>query len=293
MKNFTHIIIAGFAFLAAIACVTEGDLQLDPVPNISFDYESDGLTLTFYCTVDGVSNISWSISDGGSGSGETMVHTFDSPATYWVQMTGTYNGETQSVSSQVVVAKSSVISIEDGSFDDWDLVTYEDFQLTGSGSGPIIEGKVDYDGNYIYFYIAFDTTVEENCDASSSIIDFFIDVDGDSSTGYSINDIGCEHMVEGQITVDDPWWGVYGAGDDYSPWSGVDESSDLASGFLPGYWEQVGDICYMEFALSRKTFEMTDTLAAVSFCLMNADWSDVDYLYYDGSPGIYISMDKE
>ena len=44
------------------------------------------------------------------------------------------------------------------SFDDWNGVTYPDFIL--SGKGAVISAKVDYDANYIYIYVEFDSIAE-------------------------------------------------------------------------------------------------------------------------------------
>jgi len=70
-------------------------------------------------------------------------------------MNGTVEGKAYQFNTVLRVDKASVISLTDDSFDDWDLVTYPDFQL--EGKDHVIGGKMDYDANYVYIYIEYDT----------------------------------------------------------------------------------------------------------------------------------------
>ena len=127
------LLLLGVAAMCSLptACVHLGDLELEPVPDIAFSYEIDGLSYSFASTTPGTSNITWNVLGQGTGSGETFKFTFPKPGSYWVSMTGTYNGEEQTVSTKLLVAKASVVKLDDNSVADWEKVTYPDFYFPG------------------------------------------------------------------------------------------------------------------------------------------------------------------
>ena len=276
------------------SCIHKGDLNLDPVPDIAFAYSSDGLTLTFKSATDNVSNISWISSDGGTGTGDSFVHAFAKPASYWVTMKGTYNGKEETVSTKVLVAKAALVSMTDNSFADWDKVTYEDFQFTGQtpGESPIIKAKMDYDANYIYFYIEFSNTVNAGLNADSAIFSFTSDSDDNTATGNSYYDVGGEYLMEGCLTTAEPWYDFY-SGSASAGWTHIDDANWLGTILTIGHKEVTDQTTKMEWAYSRKDLNITSTSFTFVLHVYDGDWNDADIVTYNGSESIHIVMDKQ
>lgn len=293
MKSIIKMGFAAIIGLALTSCIKSGDLKLDPVPDIAFSYTSQGFTLTFNSTVEGVSDIVWKTSDGGSGTGSTLTHTFPKPDTYWVEMRGNYKGVNQTVSAKIRVAKQAKVKMDDNSVEDWNNVTYTDFVFTGKepGTSPIVEGKFDYDVNFVYLYLAFDTSVDSECDADKAVLAIAFDVDADLNTGFLYEDkIGSEYLVEGALTGSDPWFDVHPgrAGADW--WD--DAEDKLKAGVVFGHKQMEGNICKAEFAFDRNLYGITSTKMMLLFILMNAGWNDVDTMQREGDKYITLLMDK-
>ena len=83
MKKIS-IFLAAFALMVGsqTACVRLGDLDLEPIPDISFTYECSGLTYTF--TSADAKEVKWNIVGEAEGSGEVFIYTFKKPGNYWV-----------------------------------------------------------------------------------------------------------------------------------------------------------------------------------------------------------------
>ena len=159
------LILTAFLF-ALSSCVHLGDLELEPVPDIAFTYtQNSGLEFTFTSSVEGTTNVGWEVIgiEGATATGDSFTYNFPEPGTYWVRMTGTYNGGEQTFTGKIAVDWAATISFKDGSLDDWDLVTKPEYIFHGGDTDnyptqaePIlVEGKFDYDANYIYVYASF------------------------------------------------------------------------------------------------------------------------------------------
>lgn len=293
MKQIKILAFSALAGLALTACIKSGDLNLDPVPDIGFTYTSKGFTLTFNSSVEGVSDIAWKTSDGGSGTGATLTHTFPKTDTYWVEMRGTYKGVSQNVSAKVRVAKEAKVKMDDKSISDWENVNDPDFVFKSKDPGklPIVIGKFDYDVNYIYLYLEFDTTVSPNCDAANAVSGILLDIDADLNTGFLYQDkIGSEYFVVGKLTSEKRWFQVQTgeAGDD---WFG-DAVPELKAGLVFGHQQQDGNIYKAEFALDRNLYRLTSTKMMLYFLLMDSGWGGVDNFKSGDTEYITLSMDK-
>lgn len=288
------ISILFLSILSLCSCVRLGDLNLDPVPDIAFDVTHNGLTLTFTSATPNTSNISWKTSDGGSGTGETLIHSFSEPDTYWIEMIGEYGGVMQSVSAKILVAKPAKVSMTDNTVADWDNVTYEDFQFTGKGEDdtPIVKGKVDYDANFVYYYLEMDITKTPNCAESTHIMSVRIDADDDPSTGMSTGGVGAEYLMEGNLYGDDAWYEFYKYSSSEDDWVYIEDET-FYDGIIIGHYEVDGNIMKIEWAYSRKTFEINSTSYAFYEKIYDEDWEDADILYYNGSKAIHVAMDKK
>ena len=208
-KIFAIFCIAATAVLSS--CVRMGDLDLAPVPDIAFEYTCDGLTLTFNSVVPNTTDVQWEILKTQNGSAETLTtgvgesftYTFPTPDNYWIKMSGVYEGQEQVVAGKILVAKPSPVKLDDDSFADWDAVQYPDFQLAGDDDKSW--GKFDYNADYIFFYVALDTTIP-GCTADGAIMNMRIDADDLTGTGMSTKGLGCDWYLEGNFWNDVEAW---------------------------------------------------------------------------------------
>ena len=281
-KIFAIFCIAATALLSS--CVRTGDLDLAPVPGIAFDYTSDGLTLTFNSVIENTSDVKWEIikAKGGSaetlatGAGDTYTYTFPIPDTYWIKMSGVYEGEEQVVSGKILVAKPSVVKLDDDSFEDWDQVNYEDFKFVGDDGKSW--GKFDYNADYVFFFVAMSTT-NYNTPVDGAIMNLRLDTDDLTGTGMSTKGLGCDWYLEGNFwNEDEPWADWY----DCSSGETVYASEEMP--IEMGTYKDEGDMVYYEFALSRKKYGIKGSSMGIFFKFYQTDWAD-DSFYMNFGEG--------
>jgi len=273
MKNFKkiHLYIAAFLMIFSISCSKEGKYNLEETPPLDFRSYYDGLTVTFANAAEGATDISWDFGDKTPVvSGDSVLHTYTGIGNYLITMNGTVKGKPYIFHTVLRVDKPSVINLEDGTFDDWKGVTYPDFLL--SGKGAIDTAKVDYDANYLYVYVEFDS-IAENAGLADHIFGIYMDVDNSVTTGFSMKEMGVDYGCEGNLyggwfspsIVDlvkgDPGW----------PFMGFDSQTAVK----PGYITKEGNTIKMEFGISREVFKINSESMAFSMSIMNSDWSDV------------------
>lgn len=282
MKNIRLFFMAlAVAACSLTACVHLGDLDLEPIPDISFTYDCSGLTYTF--TSADATDVKWTIVGEADGSGETFSHTFKKPGSYWVSMTGNYKGEQQTISTKILVAKASVVKLDDGTIDDWVDVTYPDFMLYGNDGSSV--GKFDYDANYIYFMFILEE--QDMFDIDVAIWNLRLDADDNSQTGYSTKSLGCEWYYEGNCCGVEPWNDWYkGLEDDLEP-------TDMP--IVVGAHGVMDDgRFYFELGLSRKAYGIKTASVAFFTKFYNEDWDDaVAFNDKDGNSSLHLALDKE
>ena len=284
MKRIISI-LSVFAIAASFSltsCVHKGDLELEPVPDIAFDYSSDGLTLTFTSVTPGTTNVSWEIVGQTTGSGESFTYTFPKPGNYWVQMKGTYGGREQSFGGKIMVAKPSPIDLHDGVFTDWDNVKYPDFMLEGSDG--VTYGKIDYDANYVYFFIAMNTTLEKT-GSDEAIMNIRMDADDLTGTGMSTKSLGCEWYLEGSFW-EAGWYDMYDCASGNTEW--VEKTIDVGS-FKA---DDGSGMCYFEFGFPRKEYGINGSSISLFMKFYNADWNDSIQMSCQGKTTFKVAMDK-
>ena len=145
MKYFKikQLYFAAAVILLILSCKKEGEYTLTETPPLDFRTYYNGLTVTYVNATQGATNISWDFGDGSSVvSGDSVEYTYASIGNYVITMNGTVNGKSYSMRTVLRVDKASVVNLDDGSFSDWNGVTYPDFLL--SGKGAIDTAKVDY-----------------------------------------------------------------------------------------------------------------------------------------------------
>lgn len=277
MKNFKKVklYIAAVLLIFSVACTKESGYNLEAPPPLDFRSYYNGLTVTFANATTGATGISWDFGDESPVmTGDSVAHTYTAIGNYVITMNGSLDGKTYIFHTVLKVDKPSVVDLEDGTFDDWNGVTYPDFLL--SGKGAIDTAKVDYDANYVYVYVEFDS-IAENAGILDHIFGVYMDVDNAVSTGFSMKEMGVDYGCEGNLfngkgvapsIVDlvngDPGW----------PFMGFENENAVK----PGYITKEGNTIKMEFGISREVFKINSDAMSFSMSIMKSDWSDVGNL---------------
>ena len=290
--NKSQLYITAFLVLLFMSCSKEGSYNLEDTPPLDFRSYYDGLTVTFANATNGASDISWDFGDNSPVvPGDSVEHTYTGIGNYVITMNGTFEGKSYIFHTVLRVDKPSQVNLEDESFDDWNQVLYEDFQL--SGKGAITGGKVDYDANYIYIYVEFDS-IAENAGLIDHIFGVYMDVDNSVATGFSMKEMGVDYGCEGNLW-DGGWFGPSVVdmvnGDPGWPFMGFDNEKAIK----PGYIVKEGNTIKMEFGISREVFKINSDAMSFSMSIMNSDWSDVGNLVTplpDFSERITVMMNK-
>ena len=295
MKYFKHI---QFSLVAAIAllwfsCSKEGQYNLEDTPPLDFRSYYNGLTVIFANATEGATDISWDFGDqSGVISGDSVEHTYEAIGNYVITMNGSFEGKSYIFHTMLRVDKASVIDLEDGSFDDWLGVTYPDFLI--SGKGAVDTAKVDYDANYIYVYVEFDS-VEVDAGIIDHIFGIYMDVDNSVSTGFSMKEMGVDYGCEGNLYGGgwfDPSIVDLVNGDPGWPFVWFD---DNGNSLKPGHITKEGNTIKMELGISREIFKINSDVMSFSMSIMNSDWSDVGNLVTplpDFNEKITVTMNK-
>jgi hypothetical protein len=281
---------AAMIMLTIISCSKEGEYNLSETAPLDFKTYYDGLTVTFVNLADDATNISWDFGDETpEASGDSVVHTYASIGNYVITMNGTVGGQPYAFHTVLRVDKASVVNLTDGSFNDWDGVTYPDFLL--EGKDHVIGGKVDYDANNIYIYLEYDTAGTNGlASLNDCIMDLYMDVDNSAATGFS-SAIGAEELFEGNVPTG--WFDYYSfTGASQSDWSW--EYYTLDNAIVMGHSEESANLVRFEFALSREAFGITSNAFAFQLVLNYSDWSgEAGSLAKDNETRIVMHMDKQ
>lgn len=293
MKKFkkTQLYLAAFLMIFVISCSKQGDYNLEEAPPLDFKSYFDGLTVTFVNATEGATNISWDFGDeSASSTGDSVSHQYTAIGNYVITMTGSLDGKQYVFHTVLKVDKPSVVKLDDGTFDDWNGVTYPDFQLSGKGS--IDTAKVDYDANYLYIYVEFDS-IAEDAGIVDHIFGVYMDSDNSVATGFSMKEMGVDYGVEGNLYGGwwDPSYTNMVSGDPGWPFEGFDGEGSI----VPGFITKEGNTIKMEFGVSREVFKMNAESVAFSMSIMNSDWSDVGNLVTplpDYNEKIVVMMNK-
>jgi hypothetical protein len=292
--NITQICLAVLSLLAFLSCSKEGEYTLEETPPLDFRSYYDGLTVTFANATEGATDISWNFGDSTADvAGDSVVHIYAETGNYVITMNGSLEGKSYIFHTVLRVDKPSVINLEDGTFDDWKGVTYSDFLL--SGKDAVDTAKVDYDANYIYVYVEFDS-VAENAGLMDHIYGIYMDVDNSVSTGFSMKEMGVDYGCEGNFVQDGGWFAPSIVdlvnGDSGWPFVGFDNENALKQGYIT----KEGNTIFMELGISREVFKINTDALSFSMSIMNSDWSDVGNLVTplpDFSEKITVLMDKQ
>jgi PKD domain len=290
-KNKISIYTAILMIIVSVSCKKEGAYPLTETPPLDFRSYYNGLTVTFANHTKNATGITWDFGDKTSAmTGDSVQHNYSATGNYLISMTGNVGGAAWTMHTVLRVDKPSVVKLDDNSFADWAGVTYPDFQL--QGTDHMISGKVDYDANFVYIFIEWDT-VGTNGLASldGAIMDLYMDTDNSLSTGFSTS-LGADLLYEGNIPTD--WFDYYTfLGTDQSQWSWTGPTS-INNAIVMGYAEEVTDTVRMEFALSRDALKINKDVFGFQLVLNYSDWSgEAGSLSKDHDTRIVMHMDKQ
>jgi hypothetical protein len=283
------LLLASLALI--ISCGKEGEYTLTETAPMDFKTYYNGLTVTFVNKSENATSVSWNFGDNTAAViGDSVAHTYASIGNYVINMNGTVEGKAYQFNTVLRVDKATHVSLTDDSFEDWDQVTYPDFQL--EGKDHVIGGKVDYDANYIYFYLEYDTTGTNGlAPLEEAIMDLYLDVDNSGSTGFS-SAIGADYLFEGNIQTG--WFDYYSfEGTDQSVWDNW-KYFTMDDAIIPGYSEESENSVKMEFAVSREKLKINKDALGFTLILNYSDWSgEAGSLAKDNETKIIMKMDKQ
>ena len=249
--------------IISVSCKKEGAYPLTETPPLDFRSYYDGLTVTFANQTKNATGITWDFGDKtATATGDSVMHEYSSTGNYLISMTGSVQNKPWTMHTVLRVDKGSAVKLDDNSFADWAGVTYPDFQL--QGTDHMIRGKVDYDANFVYIFIEYDTVGTNGlATLDGAIMDLYMDTDNSLSTGFS-SSLGADLLYEGNIPTD--WFDFYTFfGTDQSQWSWNGPTS-IENAIVKGYSEEVTDTVRMEFALSRDALKINKDVFGLPFC---------------------------
>ncbi|MBN2347978.1 MAG: PKD domain-containing protein [Bacteroidales bacterium] len=289
MKTIKIIPILIVSLIALFSCTKEGEYNLEDIPDLDFKVYFDGFNVTFVNNSAGATGVTWDFGDNTPiASGDSVTHTYTEIGRYLITMSGINNGTEQTFHTVLRVDKPSLIELDDDSFDDWDNVTYPDFIL--AGKGDVLGGKVDYDANYVYFYIQFNAV--ENAGLYDHIVGMYMDTDNSVVTGFSLQGFGCDYGVEGNFPSGDIWPSMVDLANGDPGWPFVEY--DPENPVAVGYFEENSGIVSLEFSISREAFKIESNAFKLYLSIMDTDWSDIGNLAtQDLDNKISVKMDKQ
>jgi len=288
MKKTSFAILAALV-LMLVSAVSFTGCTKDPEPvtitgDALFSFVADGLTVTFTNESDVTAPVTylWDFGDTQTSTDKDPVHTFAAKGEYTVKLDVTdQNSGVHTVSTKITVDRKGRIALDDGTLDDWNVVTEDQFVVPlGDNSGAVVSAKYEYDADYIYAYIEFEGNLSDVYQ-----YDIFMDFDNDSTTGFKSHvwpASGGDMLVEiAPVTADTIVPGAYsytGApGEEDWSW----EVKQLPAGsIVMGTMKQVGDNVAFELGFNRESFgENTLNQDVVSFgaFISNSDWAEIGY----------------
>jgi len=284
---YTAILI----IIVSVSCKKEGAYTLSETPPLDFKSYYNGLTVTFANQTKNATGITWDFGDKTPvATGDSVVHKYSATGNYLISMTGNAEGQPWTMHTVLRVDKPSVVKLNDNSFADWAGVTYPDFQI--QGTDHMIRGKVDYDANFVYIFIEYDTVGTNGlATLNGTIMDLYMDTDNSLSTGFS-SALGADLLYEGNIPTG--WFDYFTfLGTDQSQWS-WNGPTTIKNAIVKGYAEEVTDTVRMEFGLSRDALKINKDVFSFKLVLNYSDWSaEAGSLSKDNDTRIVMHMDKQ
>ncbi len=208
---------------------------------------------------------------------------------YVPTLTASVNGVSAEASTVLRIAKTTPVKINDNSLADWDAVTKDVFPL-GATKGIFSKVKMDYDGNYVYFY------AEMTGKKSDGIIfDFYLDADNDPATGLLTGSFpggAYDVLLEGE---------PLSGGVDIYYFIGADQNNfgnytpqSISEAYTLGTVKQEGSVVKFEARFARgKLKGLTGTGLRIAVQAVSNDWENVlGNAPGDGDPAYFLDMSE-
>ena len=286
MKKKSFLILTFFAGLYAMSFLTGcKDDKIVVTGDAKFSYEIDNYTVTFTNESDVTPPVtySWDFGDGKTSEEENPVHVYEAAGNYTATLTVTDQyDKTHEYSEDIDIVRETGLNFNDGNLDDWGNIT-EDRLILSTSTEDFVSCKVQYDATYLYVYLEWVGTFDEDHRYNVS---YWIDFDNDGSTGYHHpdhwQDYGAEMFVSMRTIGDYSITLLEYTGTDGTmewSWDGV---STVEGTITMGTIEQHGSNIRSEIRFDRAKLGLRDgsqSLAndevALGFMILNADWSMV------------------
>jgi PKD repeat protein len=297
MKNMR--LIAGILTVLALTAVIFTSCKEEdkkPLPEASFSLTptGDGRTIQFTNESTNALTYSWEFGDGETSVEVDPVHTYPDYGPYTVKLTATGDGGTADYSYNLTVTKASPVKLDDNTFDDWTNIAYA-FESIDNSGGLVQKVKVDYDGEFIYFYME---TTETLSDSLYTGIHF--DLDNDTTTGFwpwTNTGIGGEVYIEGRITTAADAiffdWDITAAAQ--GDWAWIDKAA--TDYMVYGKSEQVGPMVKTEWGVRKLKLTGTTIHGAVNLgnkvtIIINHyyNWEPAGFFPGNGEPAYVLEM---
>lgn len=246
------LIIFGLTAVVFTAC--KDDEEEKPLPDASFSFvaSGDGRTVQFTNESTDATSYLWAFGDGQTSTEVSPLHTYPDFGTFNVSLKATGEGGENEFTYALVVTKASPVKLDDNSFDDWASVALA-FQSVDNSGGLIEKVKVDYNGEFIYFWMEVKDNITDSLPTG-----IHFDLDNDTLTGFlpwTNTGIGSEFYIEAAITST-AWASVFMFDKDaatQNDWAWIDKALD--DFILYGYHVQVGDKVQVEWAVRKSKID--------------------------------------
>ncbi len=263
-------IVKYIGYTLLLAAVTGGCKkdEVKPAADIVYTVSIADRTVTFNNETTGAVSYKWDFGDGETSTDASPVHTYPGKGKYVPTLYATdNNGHVSEGSTVIYIAKTSPVKLDDNSFADWDNVN--DYLIDPApGEAFFKKVKVDYDAQYVYFYIQSATK-----QANGDIYDFYLDTDNDGSTGYTTDIVGggFDVLLEGSIFGN--WLDAFyhkGAQNAFS-W----DASGVTEYYNTGHVSESAGVFTFEMRISRGKLKGLAATKAFKFGIITtkSDWS--------------------
>lgn len=276
MKKVLFAALAAVVAFGATSCKKE-------LPKAAFDYEINGLEVSFNNMSKNADSYKWEFGDGQTSTETSPKHTYAQNGSYNVVLTAT-NKDGNAQYTESVVLKVAAIAI-DGDFADWDKViaaktaaytaldAAKEYELTS-----IKKFAAYMDADFIYFMLAYDP-------ANVMPLDMYIGCSGElvdeSPCTHYWDPMYCDYLVE------------FGKGDTFvsdekdMDWFDWTYCTQFAFDHAKGGWsfnqlaQQIctisakvakSDATYVEGKMARANFTMTAAYIYISCNTSDSGW---------------------
>ena len=183
--------------------------------------------------------------------------------------------------SSIKLIDSDGDPLDDGTLDDWNVVTEEQFVVPlGDNAGIVVSAKYEYDADFVYAYIEWKGDISD-----FFAYDVFFDFDNDSTTGH-VNWMwpksGAEYLGEFNPFTGDavPGGFNYTGADGTGDWSWDPDVNLPANSIVLGNMRQVGNNIAAEIGFSRSTFgggQLQNEEVSMGAFISDATWATVGF----------------